>query len=203
MINTKTVLRGRPRKLEQDKAKPRDRIICDICGGSFTRTNRTRHNNTKLHKAYEKMNKTVRKILLNEEDEKDINKQNIRDVHQNDLKKRLKNFDEPKQKNIRNVHQNDLKKRLKNFDEPKQQNISPESFSSSSSENDELFINNSMKEGIEIKIPPQIVYYITKKFGRTIIPYEMIPHLINPNISDLDKFKMIDNLVLTRNQWKQ
>lgn len=41
---------GRPRKNEKDKAKPTDRLKCKICGGTFTRNNRSQHNSTRLHK---------------------------------------------------------------------------------------------------------------------------------------------------------
>lgn len=46
------------------KADPRDRVICDICGGEFTRWNRSKHNVTKIHKAYLNMNNKLKKALL-------------------------------------------------------------------------------------------------------------------------------------------
>lgn len=58
---------GRPRKKEKDKAKPSDRLICDICNEKFTRSHRWSHNQTKVHQAYMKMNDKMKKILLNED----------------------------------------------------------------------------------------------------------------------------------------
>jgi hypothetical protein len=60
---------GRPRKNEEDKARPNDRIICNICGEIFTRNNRNRHKDTKIHKAYENMNNKLYKLLLDDKNE--------------------------------------------------------------------------------------------------------------------------------------
>lgn len=57
---------GRPRKREEDKARPHDRLICNVCGGKFTRCHRTAHNKTKVHQAYEKMNDKLRKALIDD-----------------------------------------------------------------------------------------------------------------------------------------
>lgn len=46
------------------KANPRDRVICDICGEEFTRWNRSKHNVTKVHQAYLKMNNKLKKALI-------------------------------------------------------------------------------------------------------------------------------------------
>ena len=46
------------------KADPRDIVICDVCGGSFTRWNRSKHNVTKIHNAYKDMNTKLKKALL-------------------------------------------------------------------------------------------------------------------------------------------
>jgi hypothetical protein len=59
--------RGRPIIPKNKQAKPNDRIICKICKGEFTRANRSKHNNTKVHKLMEKMNEDVRKILENDD----------------------------------------------------------------------------------------------------------------------------------------
>lgn len=56
---------GRPRKLESEKAKPSDYIECKICGQQFRRNNRTRHNNTKVHKMAENINNNIRTLLMN------------------------------------------------------------------------------------------------------------------------------------------
>lgn len=55
---------GRPRKNEEDKAKPTDRLICEVCGGEFTRYNRSAHNKTRVHQAYASMNKKLREFLI-------------------------------------------------------------------------------------------------------------------------------------------
>ena len=51
---------GRPRKKDEDKAKPSDYIECNICGHTFRRNNRSRHNNTKIHKAIAELNDDIR-----------------------------------------------------------------------------------------------------------------------------------------------
>ncbi len=58
---------GRPRKSEDIKAKYNDSCICDICGGSFTRSNRSSHKKTRLHQAYEKTNIFIKKTIINSE----------------------------------------------------------------------------------------------------------------------------------------
>jgi hypothetical protein len=55
---------GRPPKDPSEKAKPTDRVICDICGGQFTRWNRSKHNVTKVHKLHVTMNQKLKKILI-------------------------------------------------------------------------------------------------------------------------------------------
>lgn len=55
---------GRPKIPEEKKCKPNDKLICDICGGNFTRSGRTGHNNSKKHQIYVKLTKTGRELLL-------------------------------------------------------------------------------------------------------------------------------------------
>lgn len=55
---------GRPRKNEKEKARYNDRIVCDICGGTFLRSHRADHRKTKVHQAYEKMNRKLSKVIL-------------------------------------------------------------------------------------------------------------------------------------------
>jgi|SRR5271154_1709771 len=55
---------GRPRKDESEKAKPTDRIQCEICGNIFSRCHRSAHRKTKIHQAYENMNQKLIKLLL-------------------------------------------------------------------------------------------------------------------------------------------
>lgn len=57
---------GRPRKREEDKLKPLDRIKCEICGRTYVRCHKTKHIRTDHHKAYEEMNEKLRKILLDD-----------------------------------------------------------------------------------------------------------------------------------------
>jgi hypothetical protein len=58
---------GRPKKKEEDKAHPNDRLICDVCGNKFIRAHRSKHKKTKVHQAYEKMNKKIQKLLIEED----------------------------------------------------------------------------------------------------------------------------------------
>lgn len=56
--------RGRPRMNEIDKAKPYDRIRCDICDVEFVRSNRSKHNSSKYHKLCEKMDEKTRLKII-------------------------------------------------------------------------------------------------------------------------------------------
>ncbi|HTO16891.1 MAG TPA: hypothetical protein VLZ83_14075 [Edaphocola sp.] len=56
---------GRPKKPDNEKARPGDRVICEICGGNFKRSHRSAHNKTKIHKVYEDMNKKLVNLLIN------------------------------------------------------------------------------------------------------------------------------------------
>lgn len=56
---------GRPRKEDEDKAKPNDILICNICGRTFIRSARSRHRKTKIHQAYEGINTKLAKVILN------------------------------------------------------------------------------------------------------------------------------------------
>jgi hypothetical protein len=55
--------RGRPSKSDEEKAKPTDKVVCKICGKTFVRSNRSRHNDTNHHKIYEKMSSTIRDLI--------------------------------------------------------------------------------------------------------------------------------------------
>jgi len=41
--------RGRPRKKEEEKIQPNEKIECEICGGKYLRTNKSKHVKTNLH----------------------------------------------------------------------------------------------------------------------------------------------------------
>lgn len=58
---------GRPPKRPEDRAQPHDRLICDICGGKFTRCHRSSHKKTKVHQAYAKMDAKLRRALIDSE----------------------------------------------------------------------------------------------------------------------------------------
>jgi hypothetical protein len=55
---------GRPRIDEQKLADPKDRLTCELCGGTFTRCHKSQHNGTKVHQAYMRMNQKLVKLLL-------------------------------------------------------------------------------------------------------------------------------------------
>lgn len=57
---------GRPRKNDADKAKPTDRIKCEICSKEFYRSGRANHKKTAYHRAHEQMNSRLRKVLMDE-----------------------------------------------------------------------------------------------------------------------------------------
>lgn len=64
---------GRPRKNENEKAKPYDRIICDICNKEFVRSHRSDHKKTNYHKMYADINENIKGIVINQMIKKQIN----------------------------------------------------------------------------------------------------------------------------------
>lgn len=56
--------RGRPPMAEEDKAKPSDRVKCDLCGHYFIRSNRSSHKKTEKHRLYLRVNKKMAKLVL-------------------------------------------------------------------------------------------------------------------------------------------
>jgi hypothetical protein len=56
--------RGRPPMPEEEKAKPSDRIICELCHKEFIRSNRSSHNKSERHKLYAKVNQKLMKVML-------------------------------------------------------------------------------------------------------------------------------------------
>lgn len=57
--------KGRPRKPDNEKAKPTDRITCEICGKEYFRSGSANHKATKHHIIHQDLNKKLMKILLN------------------------------------------------------------------------------------------------------------------------------------------
>lgn len=57
--------KGRPRKDDEDKAKPTDRLVCETCGKEFFRSGRAQHKATQYHILHENLNKKLMKMLLN------------------------------------------------------------------------------------------------------------------------------------------
>jgi hypothetical protein len=60
---------GRPRKSEEEKAKPNDYIQCKICGEKFRRNNRWAHNQTKLHQKLANLHDDIRTVALTNKNE--------------------------------------------------------------------------------------------------------------------------------------
>lgn len=54
-----------PEKKEGTKAKPNDRLECDVCGKFYFRSGRTRHQRTKHHQVMASANKIIRDTLIN------------------------------------------------------------------------------------------------------------------------------------------
>ena len=58
------IYRGRPRKNDSEKAKPNDRIICEICGKEYFRSGSANHKATKYHQIHKDLNSKLVKLLL-------------------------------------------------------------------------------------------------------------------------------------------
>lgn len=63
-LGRKTSINDDERKRKGIKANWWDRIECNICGVEFTRSARSKHNRTKQHQIYKKIDKKMRKVLL-------------------------------------------------------------------------------------------------------------------------------------------
>ena len=46
---------GRPKTREEDKCKPNDKLNCEICGMDYSRSNKSKHIQSKFHKLAEKI----------------------------------------------------------------------------------------------------------------------------------------------------
>lgn len=57
--------------IKKQKSTPFDRVICDICGTEFTRGNRSKHNKTRHHRDFLVFNDKIRKIMLDDQKNKD------------------------------------------------------------------------------------------------------------------------------------
>lgn len=86
---------GRKPMSEEDKAKPSDRITCDVCGIEYSRSNKCRHVLSKIHKLAEKIvgghEKRVKRkkhhIQDNDSDDDDVEKQ-VKWITMDDLRRR-------------------------------------------------------------------------------------------------------------------
>lgn len=58
---------GRPQKLEHEKAKWNDRLICSICDEEYTRARKANHFKTRKHKLYEEVKKNIEKMIIKKE----------------------------------------------------------------------------------------------------------------------------------------
>lgn len=57
--------KGRPKKTESEKAKPTDRLTCEICGKEYFRSGSAKHKATQHHILHQNLNKKLMKMLLN------------------------------------------------------------------------------------------------------------------------------------------
>lgn len=54
---------GRPRKNDEDKAKPTDILICQICGSKYQRSCKSKHNKNRVHQAYIDFNNRMNRVI--------------------------------------------------------------------------------------------------------------------------------------------
>ena len=80
---------GRPRKSDEDKANPYDKLECPLCGETFLRSNQTRHRKSKLHKLAEQLTSSQKK----HGGFNDTNEYKPKKLSNKEIKKRLKNLD--------------------------------------------------------------------------------------------------------------
>lgn len=59
--------RGRPKKDDNIKAKPNDRVRCKICGNFYTRSGKYNHEITKVCQVYARLDKNMKKIIFNDD----------------------------------------------------------------------------------------------------------------------------------------
>lgn len=54
----------KPKRIIGVRTPRNTKMICEICGNSYTRSNKSNHEKTSLHKAMAKANQTLKKAIL-------------------------------------------------------------------------------------------------------------------------------------------
>lgn len=63
---------GRPRKNDDEKVDPSEKITCLICGYKYQRRNKTRHQRTKICMMHCKLNNRIKKYILPDDEPNSI-----------------------------------------------------------------------------------------------------------------------------------
>lgn len=56
---------GRPKKAENERLNPSDRIKCELCNKEIARSGKNQHKKTKIHEERERTQTTIKEILGN------------------------------------------------------------------------------------------------------------------------------------------
>lgn len=174
---------GRPKLADEDKAKPNDRLKCDVCGGTFLRNSRTRHNRTKVHKIYENMNNTMRDMLLQDSKNKGKKKLTLNEYIESSKNK----------ENIKKILQPVPKKKIKNLDSDDEESENADMVGGYDNSSDENPIHRAIRLNNEQKIPYKYNNYIAEHFG-TILLYPADVKFLNSNVSHNEKIHLINEL---------
>lgn len=160
--------RGRPKKEESDKAKWNDKILCEICGEKYLRSNQTRHKKSKIHISHlEKTISTNHKIS-------------------NSIKKLETNSSSEERIDTKIKNEFDKKKKKIEESEDKSEDTTDESESDEDSSQDTSEENTKSNELISI------TNYFLKKYGNFNLDQEMVKVINNHKLNFNQKLQLIE-----------
>lgn len=166
---------GRTKLDDDEKANPNDRITCDICGSYYTRSNKSKHLTTKLHKMAEKY------LPIIEKQENEIK-----------LHKAVSASRKQRGGNEKDKHRRKLLKRLHDSDTEEEDYVEEKVIPKKPIKN-----NQPMA-----KLPKQINDYITQTYGKIYVMPDFVAYLNDNNVTDDEKYDAIDDYVEKSNRIK-
>jgi hypothetical protein len=163
---------GRPTVPEEDKAKPNDRLNCEVCGMDYSRSNKSKHIVSKLHKMAERLTAG---------------------------EKQHGGFNGIKEYKHKKLSNKEVKKRLKNLDsesESEEESSEEETPRKKSTHQykKRLIGDNNIIDSVFADIPEEYHDYIKQNHGKIYLKPDGIEYFNNPNYSYEQKIAMIDEI---------
>lgn len=177
---------GRPIVPDNDKAHPNDKICCDVCSNEYTRSNKSKHDNSKWHKMAANMIRNNETVFIGG------TSKNITD----DDKKFI---DTIRGGGNNNKGRRDISSRCKKYED-----IHDSSSDSSESEQKYIPFDNRLNKhfisgynkgrrdfGEQLKSAFDLIY---ENYDTEDIPLYIIYKLIDPELNDQDRINIISNI---------